>query len=112
MRKSVGHESTFTADTNDHDLILQRLDDLCKRVHERTVRRNLLFKTATVKIRNQNFQTHTHAKTLPFFTNRLQDLQKAVRQLAQDNLQGNEKIRLVGVRVSSLKSANGQRTLA
>lgn len=112
MRKSVGHESTFSTDTDNYDLIFQRLNDLCQRVHKRAVRRNLLFKTVTVKIRFQNFETHTHGKTLPLFTNRLQDLQKAVQKLAQDYLHGNEKTRLVGVRVSNLKSTGDQGTLA
>lgn len=52
-----------------------------------------------------------HGKTLSLFTNRLQDLQKVVQELVQAYLQGNEKIRLAGVRVSNLKSNNGQRTL-
>jgi DNA polymerase IV (DinB-like DNA polymerase) len=111
MRKSVGHESTFAADTNGYDVIFQRLLDLCRRVHEKTVRQNLLFKTVTVKMRYQNFRTHTHGKTLPFFTNRLVDLQKVVRELALEYLSGNERIRLVGVRVSNLKSIDGQKTL-
>ncbi len=112
MRKSMGHERTFSTDTNDYDLIFQRLNDLCQRVHQRAVRRNLLFKTITVKIRFNNFETYTHGKTLPLFTNRLQDLQKVVQKLAQDYLHGNEKIRLVGVRVSNLKSTSEQGTLA
>ncbi len=112
MRKSVGNESTFSIDTNDFDIISQRLRDLCQRVHQRTVRRNLLFKTVTVKIRFKNFETHTHGKTLSLFTNRLQDLQKVVQKLAQDILNENEKVRLVGVRVSNLKSTGEQETLA
>jgi len=112
MRKSVGHESTFSTDTGNYDLIFKRLDDLCQRVHKRTARNNLLFKTVTVKIRYQNFETHTHGRTLSFFTNRLQDLRKAVQKLAQDDLNGNEKIRLLGVRVSSLKSTDEQEILA
>ncbi|UCC33907.1 MAG: DNA polymerase IV, partial [Candidatus Bathyarchaeota archaeon] len=111
MRKSIGHESTFAQDTDDHTLIFQRLDDICQRIHERAVERNLLFKTATIKIRRMDFQTHTHGKTLPFFTNRLQDLRKTVCELTQGHLRRDEKIRLVGVRVSNLKSVNGQRTL-
>lgn len=112
IRKSIGHERTFATDIADYALIFQRLDNLCQKIHETAVTRNLLFKTVTVKIRYRNFQTYMHQKTLPFFTNRSQDLQKAVRELTQDYLHGTEKIRLVGVRVSNLKSNNGQRTLS
>jgi nucleotidyltransferase/DNA polymerase involved in DNA repair len=111
MRKSLGHESTFAEDTSDNDLITKKLDDLCQRIHERTIRHDLLFKTVTVKIRTQNFQTHTRGKTLPFFTNRLPDLHRAVRLLTEGSLRREEKIRLVGIRVSNLKSVDGQRAL-
>lgn len=110
-RKSLGHESTFTVNVDDHDLILERLDRLCQRVHEKIARRNLLFKTVTVKVRYANFETHTHGKTLPFFTSRLQDLKKTVQELAQNHLRGHEKIRLIDVRVSNLRSTKVQRTL-
>jgi DNA polymerase IV (DinB-like DNA polymerase) len=111
-RRSMGHESTFAADTSNVNRIFQRLDDLCQRVHERAAKRSLLFKTVTVKIRDQDFNTHTHGKTLPYYTNRLQDLQRAIRDLTRSRLHGNQRIRLVGVRVSNLKSIAGQRTLA
>lgn len=108
--KSVGHETTFGSNTNDYELILNKLDNLCERIHKRIDRRRMLFKTVTVKIRYENFQTHTHGKTLPLFTNRLNDLQKTARQLAQHYLQ-DKAVRLVGIRVSSLASNEGQRTL-
>jgi DNA polymerase IV (DinB-like DNA polymerase) len=111
-RKSIGHESTFATDTSDGNRILQRLDDLGQRVQARADKRGLLFKTVTVKIRDHRFNTHTHGKTLPFYTNRLQDLQKAIRTLTRRYVPGDQKIRLVGVRVSNLKSMAGQRTLA
>ncbi|MCW3977050.1 MAG: DNA polymerase IV [Candidatus Bathyarchaeota archaeon] len=111
-RKSLGHESTFSTDTNDCACIFQRLNDLCQRIHERVVRHKLLFKTVTVKIRFQNFETHTYGKTLPLFTSRLQDLQKATQKLVQDHFaEGNKKLRLVGVRVSNLKFVGEQETL-
>lgn len=111
MRKSIGHENTFAVDTDTSDVVFQKLASLCRRVHERVARRNLLFKTVTVKIRHQSFRTYTHGKTMPFFTNSLQNLRKAVEELAQDSLSGGKKIRLVGVRVSNLKPIEGQRTL-
>ena len=112
QRRSMGHEGTFATDTNDINHILQRLDDLCQRVHERAAKHSLLFKTVTVKIRDQDFNTHTHGKTLPYYTNRLQDLQKTIRNLTRSRLHRDQRIRLVGVRVSNLRSIVGQRTLA
>jgi nucleotidyltransferase/DNA polymerase involved in DNA repair len=71
----------------------------------------LFFKTVTVKIRFENFETHTTSKTLPFIANRAQDLKKTARELLQTYLKRERKIRLIGVRVSSFVSGERQKTL-
>ncbi len=109
--KSVSHETTFEEDTTDSTAIFQALDALCEEVLKETVDQHLLFKTVTVKIRYQGFETHTRSKTLPFLTNRLRDLQKTANELLFTNLHKNRKVRLIGVRVSSLVSGEKQRTL-
>lgn len=109
--KSVSHETTFEEDTADSTVIFQALDALCEEVLKEAVNQHLLFKTVTVKIRYQGFETHTRSKTLPFLTNRLRDLQKAVNELLFSNLCKDRKVRLIGVRVSSLVSGEKQRTL-
>jgi len=111
MRKSFGSESTFSEDTDDQNFISERLDSLCDRICKRLVKRDLLFRTVTVKIRYEGFRTHSHGKTLPSFTNRVQDMQKAVRAIAHANLCRWEKVRLVGIRVSNLRSNEGQKIL-
>lgn len=108
--KSVGKETTFGSNTDDYELILKTLDNISERIHNRLDGRELLFKTVTFKIRYENFQTCTHGKTLPRFTNRLSDLRKTTRQLLQNYLQ-NKAVRLVGIRVSNLTSLKGQTTL-
>jgi len=109
--KSVSHETTFEEDTADSTAIFQALDALCESVLKETVNQHLLFKTVAVKIRYQGFETHTRSKTLPFLTNRLRDLQKTANELVFTNLQKDRKVRLIGVRVSSLVSGEKQRTL-
>jgi DNA polymerase IV (DinB-like DNA polymerase) len=109
--KSVSHETTFEEDTADSTVIFQALDALCEDVLKETVNQHLLFKTVTVKIRYQGFETHTRSKTLPFLTNRLRDLQKTANELLFTNLRKDRKVRLIGVRVSSLVSGEKQRTL-
>ncbi len=110
--KSVGREVTFEEDTFDIDLILGTLDKLSERVHREVAELDMLFKTVTVKVRFENFETHTHGKTLPSYTNRLQDLQKTTRELAEPYLRDNRKVRLIGVRVSTFTSHKEQTTLA
>ena len=109
--KSVSHETTFEEDTADSVAILQALDALCEAVQKETANQRLLFKTVTVKIRYQNFETHTKSKTLPFMTNRVQDLKKTARELLMAYMRQDRKMRLIGVRVSSLASGEKQKTL-
>jgi DNA polymerase IV (DinB-like DNA polymerase) len=110
--KSVGRERTFEEDTADHNLVFYTLDKLSEEVHKEIVERKMLFKTVTVKIRFENFETHTHGKTRSFFTDRLRDLQRMARELAEPYLRQDIKIRLVGVRASTLTSRKEQKTLA
>ena len=110
--KSISHETTFEEDTADADAVQAALDALSEAVAKEARSQSFFFKTVTIKVRYQNFETHTKAKTLPFMTNRPQDLRKTARELLQPYLRGDRKIRLIGVRVSTLVSGEKQRTLA
>ncbi len=109
--KSISHETTFEEDEEKAEKILGALDSLAISVSEEAVNQSLLFKTVTVKIRYENFETHTRSKTLQFMTNRAKDLRKTARELLSPYLVSNRKIRLIGVRVSTLISAETQKTL-
>jgi len=110
--KSIGRNITFEKDTSDWDFVFKVLDKLCEEVHKEVKEYNFLFKTVTITVRYENFETHTHSKTLPFLTNRLEDFKKAAHELMQPYLRPERKIRLVGARVSSLISAEKQTRLA
>jgi len=110
--KSISRERTFEEDTSDFNLILNALDKLSEEVCNDVLRQNLYFKTVTVKVRYENFETHTHSKTLPIITNRLQDLKKTAEELIQDYLTLDRKMRLIGLRVSNFASTEKQKTLA
>lgn len=109
--KSTSRDTTFEEDTADFDFILKTLDRLSEEVHKDILKQQLYFKTVTIRVRYENFETHTHGKTLPFITNRLQDLEKTARELMQAYLRPDRKIRLIGVRVSNFVSAEKQKTL-
>jgi len=110
--KSISRNITFEKDTSDSDFVLKVLDKLCEEVYKEVKEYNFLFKTVTITVRYENFETHTHGKTLPFFTNRLEDFKKVAHELMQPYLRPERKIRLVGARVSSLVSAEKQARLA
>jgi DNA polymerase IV (DinB-like DNA polymerase) len=109
--KSISREITFEEDTSNFDFILNALDGLSEEVCKDVLRQNLYFKTVTVKVRYENFETHTHNKTMPLITNRLQDLRKTSRELMRDYLRLDRKIRLIGLRVSNFTSTEKQKTL-
>jgi len=109
--KSISRERTFEEDTSDFNLILNTLDTLSEEVCNDVLRQNLYFKTVTVKVRYENFETHTHSKTLSLITNRLQDLEKTARELIQNYLTLDRKMRLIGLRVSNFASTEKQKTL-
>ena len=110
--KSISHETTFEEDTDDAETVLKMLDVLATEVAKEVVGQKLFFKTVTVKVRYDNFETHTRSKTLAYITNRLQDLRRTARELLKAYLKTNRKIRLVGVRVSSFVKGEKQKTLA
>jgi len=109
--KSIGRHLTFEEDTSDWAFVLQTLDKLCEEVYEEVKEYNFLFKTVTITVRYENFETHTHSKTLPFLTNRLEDFLKTAHELMQPYLRPERKIRLIGARVSNLVSSEKQKTL-
>lgn len=110
--KSISHETTFEEDTLDTNTILQVLDGMSEEVSKEAQSQQLFFKTVTIKVRYENFETHTRSKTLQFMTNRAQDLKKNSRELLTPYLKVNRKFRLIGVRVSTFVSADKQQTLA
>ncbi|MBT0160134.1 DNA polymerase IV [Candidatus Bathyarchaeota archaeon A05DMB-2] len=109
--KSISHETTFEEDIKDAETVLKALNTLSEEVTKETLSQNLFFKTVTVKVRYENFETHTRSKTLQFMTNRTQDLQKTARELLQPYLRSDRKVRLIGVRVSSFIKGEKQTTL-
>jgi DNA polymerase IV (DinB-like DNA polymerase) len=110
--KSISHETTFEEDTDDAETVLNALNTLSDDVSKEAADQRLFFKTVTIKLRYENFETHTSSKTLPFMTNRPQDLRKTARELLQAYLRRDRKVRLIGVRVSTFVSGEKQMTLA
>jgi DNA polymerase IV (DinB-like DNA polymerase) len=110
-RKSLSRETTFELDTIDTDIIHETLQDISEDLHQELTASQLTFKTITIKVRYENFETHTHGKSLPFFTDRLKDIRNNAIDLMQDYLGSDRKIRLIGIRLSNLFSIEKQARL-
>lgn len=100
--KSIGRDTTFETDMDDEAQIFQVLDELSEEVHAGVIANGFKFKTITVRVRYEDFDTHTRSKSLLFATNDLDILRNNAKRLIAPFLRGNRKIRLIGVRTSSL----------
>ncbi len=109
--KSISHETTFDSDTSDVPAVLEDLVELAEEVSKEAASQKLFFRTITIKVRYDDFETHTRSRTLQFMTNRSQDLKKNAQDLLFPYLHSGRKIRLIGVRVSTFVSAEKQQTL-
>jgi DNA polymerase IV (archaeal DinB-like DNA polymerase) len=96
--KSIGIDVTFEKDVDDEARIFHVLDELAGEVHQDVITNGFKFKTITVRIRYEDFDTHTRSKSLLFPTNDL-DI-KTAKRLMVSFLRCNKEVRLVGVRVS------------
>ncbi len=100
--KSIGRDTTFETDMDDENQIFSVLDELAEEVYADVVANGFKFKTITVRVRYQDFDTHTRSKSLLFPTNDLDILRNNAKRLIAPVLRGNRKIRLIGIRASSL----------
>ncbi|OPY50062.1 MAG: DNA polymerase IV [Methanosaeta sp. PtaU1.Bin060] len=99
--KSIGREVTFEQDADDGEMVLGVLEELAEVVHKELIDNAFRFKTITVKVRYQHFETHTRSKSLLFSTDDLDILRNSAKRLIAPHLRG-RRIRLIGLRVSTL----------
>jgi len=85
------------------------VDELAEEVYNAIKREVFVFKTVAIKVKFEDFTIHTRAKTLKSFHSDLSMLKKIAKELMTEFSEGTgkgkdkgKKIRLVGVRVSSL----------
>lgn len=100
--KSMSRETTFQKDTDNWNIIAQNLAELSRDVMDSMKESGYKGKTVTIKIRFSDFKTYTRAKTLDDFTDSLEIIRKAAFE-AFGRIELKKKVRLIGVRVSTLK---------
>jgi len=98
---SVSRETTFQEDTSDMSLLAQTLDWMAEDLIGNLAHERLLFRTVTVKVRYENFDTHTKSRTLERHSRDLGTVRRVARTLLRD-FSNEKKIRLIGLRLSSL----------
>ena len=100
--KSMSRETTFQQDTDNWNVIAINLAELTRDVVDTMKESGYKGKTVTVKIRFSDFNTCTRAKTLDDFSDSLEIIRKAAFETLS-RIELKKKVRLIGVRVSSLK---------
>ena len=102
--KSIGKEHTFEKDTRNPDLIFKTFEKILENVYQELLKDKFSFRTITVICRFQGFETHTKSQTLKTPEKSREVLEKIAKKLLLKFILENPKlIRLIGVRVSSLR---------
>jgi DNA polymerase IV (DinB-like DNA polymerase) len=109
--KSFSREHTFEHDVSDAGLVNSTIDQLCEDLLTEVNYYDYFFKTVTIKIRYEDFETFTRAKSLSLSTNKKEVLKKVARKLVEPFLHSLKKVRLIGVKVSNLSSYEDQKIL-
>ena len=103
--KSMGSETTFDEDTRDPEIVEAVLRDLVDSVHPQLEPEGLVYRTVNVKVRFEDFETRTAAKSLKIHTRDREPILEQAIALVRPFLEDGRKIRLLGVRLSNLEVA-------
>ena len=88
------------------------MNEVAKDVHSRVMSDGYLFRNIGIKIRFTGFETHTRSKSLTAYSDSAEALVRESEKLLSEFYDSEKKVRLIGVRVSSLKKREeSQRTL-
>lgn len=106
IRKSFGEEETFPKDLTNNSEIIAELNRIVKNLYLILERKNIAFKTISIKIKYNNFQVKTKAKSFPLYFSDLYSMEKISHSLFLEMEKTTLPIRLLGVSVSNVISKN------
>ena len=109
--KSISHEHTYNQDTADPEQLESTLMRLSEMVGRRLRESGLHARTIQLKLRYEDFKTITRAHSLPAATQLDTEIFEQVRSLFRKNWRNGEKVRLLGVHVSSFEGKSDQQDL-
>lgn len=101
--KSISKERTFYEDTDDYNSILSTFEQICETLTKKTVRHDISYKTITLKIRFEGYQTYTRSRTFPYPIQDKNAVFTTILDLYQEFSNGKKKIRLVGIKISNFE---------
>ena len=102
IRKSIGTETSFDPDLEDRAAIEKALAAIAQEVHQRLTKHGSQGRTITLKVKLADYRQMTRSRTLfKFITSELEILELSLELLKCVELQS-EKVRLLGITLSSL----------
>lgn len=105
--KSIGHERTFDEDLSDDETMIGVVSYLSEQVGRRLRRCDRMAGTVSLKYRREDFKTFSRTSTFPQPTDSTPGIYQAAVDLLREMRQRQPRgVRLLGVSVSNLSSAN------
>ncbi|CAD2079553.1 DNA polymerase IV [Phocicoccus pinnipedialis] len=104
VRQSIGKEITFSYDRNEDEELLRVLLSLSEQVSVRLKERDIVGRVITVKLRNNDFTTHTKQTMLMNPVNNTDEIYEFASKLYMDLKDPMAQVRLIGVTVSGLET--------
>ncbi|MGQ4912367.1 MAG: DNA polymerase IV [Candidatus Thorarchaeota archaeon] len=114
VRKSISKDRTFLEDVGPDsvDYFHDTLAKMCTRIGEKLTRKDLRFKTVTVKIRYSDYTTVQRSKSIPVEAGDSTTIARIAKDIFDRKRDSTRPIRLLGVKVSGLSEASQQACLA
>ena len=112
-RKSISDEKTFFNPLAKWKDVWYYLNDSIKTIVSSAQKKNMQYRTITLKIRFRNFKTDTRSHTIPCYCNDEMNVRDAIKKLLFEykDVKPSE-IRLIGVKISNIRKITcEQRTL-
>lgn len=104
-RKSIGEENTFDTNTNDIEILKDNLKEIASSLSQQMKDKNIVGKTINLKIKTDNFITHTKSLTLNDSTNDFDTIRIHSEKLLEIIYDG-KNLRLIGISLSNLSTDN------
>lgn len=101
LRKSIGRERTFRANTKNKDVLENYLKQIAEKLEDDMNKNNLMGKTVNLKVKNSNFKIYSKSKTLQEPICKNKDIYHISKELLDEIYKG-EEIRLIGISISKL----------
>ena len=107
--RSISTEHTFMRDIGNTSALYSKLFEMCNAVMLRVLHEGFRSQTVVVRLRSNQFETHSAQKTLPGDISSTEELFQTARQLIAPLAASARRIRLIGVGLGKLSSSSGAR---